>query len=55
MECRVLAWDPDEYTLGHIDIAKKAREGTEVDQREETVHNEIDEAGISTEFTRLAV
>lgn len=55
MECRVLAWDPDEYTLGHIDIAKKAREGTEVDQREKTVHNEIDEAGISTEFTRLAV
>lgn len=55
MESRVLAWDPDEYTLGHTDIAKKAREGTEVDQSEKTIHNEVDEAGISTEFTRLAV
>lgn len=55
MESRVLAWDPDEYTLGHIDIVKKAREGTEVDQSEKTIHNEVDEAGISTGFTRLAV
>lgn len=55
MESRVLAWDPDEYTLGHIDMAKKAREGTKVDQSEKSVHNEVDEAGISTEFSRLAV
>lgn len=55
IESRVSAWDPDEYTLGHIDIAKNAREGTEVDKSEKTVHNEVDEAGIPTEYTRLAV
>ncbi|OQE44457.1 hypothetical protein PENCOP_c002G05310 [Penicillium coprophilum] len=34
-ESRVLAWDPDEYTLGHIDIAKKAKEKeSELKQRE---------------------
>lgn len=32
MKSRVLVWDPDEYTLGHIDIAKKAGEESKTKQ-----------------------
>ncbi|KAJ6139306.1 Aminoglycoside phosphotransferase [Penicillium samsonianum] len=60
MKSRVLAWDPDEYTLGHVDLAKKAREESEIkqgtaDESEKPAHIEVDATDISTEFARLAV
>ncbi|CAI7593317.1 unnamed protein product [Penicillium glandicola] len=59
MGSRVLAWDPDEYTLSHIDIARKKAEreenemGTGADESEKV---EVDETGadmVSTEFARV--
>ena len=59
MNSRVLAWDPDEYTLGHMDIKKAKDESdlqqvTEADESEQPIHNEADDAG-TLEFARLAV
>ncbi|KAJ6183684.1 hypothetical protein N7519_004985 [Penicillium mononematosum] len=50
MESRVLAWDPDEYTLSHIDIAKthatkqakKAEEDKEQEEGKEDDHKSED-------------
>ncbi|KAJ5935985.1 hypothetical protein N7454_005283 [Penicillium verhagenii] len=55
MESRVLAWDPDEYTKSHTDIAKtyaakrsenEAKEDQKEDQKEES---EVDSLGSSTD------
>ncbi|KAJ5952523.1 uncharacterized protein N7479_010936 [Penicillium vulpinum] len=62
MKKRVLAWDPDEHTLGHIDIAKKREESDKQQgigaESEKPVHikvNEVGEGVMSAEFARLAV
>ena len=35
MESKVLAWDPDEYTLSHIDIAKEKEEEKDISKSED--------------------
>ncbi|KAJ5200311.1 hypothetical protein N7491_008888 [Penicillium cf. griseofulvum] len=49
MKSRILAWDPDEYTLVQIDIAKKK----ETCEESEKPHIEVDEVEGVAEFASV--
>ncbi|KAJ5573656.1 uncharacterized protein N7459_008083 [Penicillium hispanicum] len=60
METRVLAWDPDEYTLDNIDIAKRSKEqdepmdnGTGEDDSEDEVEAGVGEARVDAMSNQL--